>query len=354
MCSIVTLTLNPAVDKSTVARGVAPDRKLRCHRPRREPGGGGLNVSRALRRLGADSLALLMAGGPTGEILRGLLEEEGVRHNTLETREWTRENLMVREEGEGDHQYRFDMPGPRLSEGEWKACLRELEALNPTPDYLVASGSLPPGAPSDLYARVGEVARDLGARFVLDSSGEALEDGLGSHTFLVKPNLRELAALTGRRMAGPGEDRPAGSGIREAGEEGEAHGDVQERDGDPGAYEGAQSEAARKLIQEGRAEVVMVSMGSAGALLVTRDESRKISTPTVPIRSRVGAGDSTVAGLVLGLAWGMDLATAARLGVATGAAAVMTPGSELCRREDAEALFARMTGGSGIPERNQE
>ncbi|MGD2121263.1 MAG: PfkB family carbohydrate kinase, partial [Gemmatimonadota bacterium] len=126
MPRIVTVTMNPAVDKSTVAPRVLPERKLRCSQPRREPGGGGLNVSRALRRLGQESLAVLMAGGPTGAMLESLLEREGVECRTLPTEEWTRENLMVREEGEGSHQFRFDMPGPGLSEGEWKSCLHEI------------------------------------------------------------------------------------------------------------------------------------------------------------------------------------------------------------------------------------
>jgi 6-phosphofructokinase 2 len=320
MSGIITLTMNPALDKSTVTRIVSPDRKLRCERPLREPGGGGINVSRALRRLGTESVAFFLGGGPTGDILSGLLKEEGVEPRMLPTSEWTRENLMVREEGEGDHQYRFDMPGPELSVKEWKGCLEELEALDPAPDFLVASGSLPPGAPSDFYARIADLGQKVGANVVLDTSRDALRLGLTDGVYMVKPNLRELAELTGEDLE---------TEIREGEREGRSHSD----------FEKDMVEAARKLIARGKARVVVVSMGSAGALMVMKDDAQKVQTPTVPIRSRVGAGDSMVAGIVHGLERGMEVETAVRLGVAAGAAAVMTPGSELCRPGDVEALY---------------
>ncbi len=313
MSDIVTLTMNPAVDKSTAVDRVKPDRKLRCEAPRREPGGGGLNVSRAIRRLDGDSVAFFLAGGPLGEILEGLLEEEGVDLRSMKTEAWTRENLMVREEGEEDHQYRFDMPGPRIRESEWKEALDRIRSLDPFPGYLVASGSLPPGVPSDFYARVAEAVRESGGKMILDTSGEALEEGLKGGVYLAKPNLRELKTLAG---------------------DSDLSGDFN--------YEEAQARVAREILDRGWAQAMLVSMGSAGALLVDGEGTEKISTPTVPIRSRVGAGDSTVAGMVLGLAREMDLRTAARYGIAAGAAAVMTPGTELCRKDDVEDLFRRM------------
>lgn len=311
MSEIVTLTMNPAVDKSTAVERVAPDKKLRCEAPRREPGGGGLNVSRAIRRLDGDSLALFLAGGPLGEILEGLLEEEGVDARSMKTEAWTRENLMVREEGEEDHQYRFDMPGPRIRESEWKEALDRIRSLDPSPKYLVASGSLPPGVPTDFYARVAEAVREFGGKMILDTSGDALKEGLEGEVYLAKPNLRELKALA--------------------------------RDSEfSGDYEEAQARVAREILDKKWARVILVSMGSAGALLVDAEGTEKIPTPTVPIRSRVGAGDSMVAGVVLGLARKMDLRTAARFGIAAGAAAVMTPGTELCRKDDVEDLFQGM------------
>lgn len=307
MASIVTLTMNPAVDVSVGVDRVVPDAKLRCGRPRRDPGGGGVNVARVVRELGSEALALYTAGGWAGGLLRSLLDGAGLRHEPIDVRGATRENVTVVETGSG-RQYRFVMPGPELAPEEWRRCLDRVAALDPPPEYLVASGSLPPGVPDDFYVEVGERLAGRGTRYVLDSSGTALAKAARAGVFLLKPNLRELGQLAGRDVA----------------------------------EEPEQERAARDLVDEGRAEVVVVSMGAGGALLVTRDGSERIAAPTVPIQSRVGAGDSTVAGIVLGLARGEDVATAVRYGIAAGAAAVMTPGTELCRRTDVERLFRRM------------
>lgn len=308
MPQIVTLTVNPAVDKSANVDNVVPEHKLRCDRPRFEPGGGGINVSRAVKKLGGESVAYFAAGGPVGDMLTDLLLDEDVHATRLEINgAWTRENLVIYEESSGT-QYRFGMPGPELNE-EWSEyCLERLKAIDPAPDYIVASGSLPPGLPVDFYARVAETGKEMGSRVVVDTSKEALVRAAGTELFLLKPNLRELSQIAGR--------------------------DLEEED--------QQVEAARKLIERGKAEVVMVSKGAGGALLVTDDGSQHLRTPTVPIQSKVGAGDSTVAGVVLALARGMEVYDAVRFGMAAGAAAVMTPGTELCRREDAERLFEKI------------
>lgn len=308
MADIVTLTMNPAVDLFAEVDRVAPDEKLRSRNPRRDPGGGGLNVARAIHRLGGDATAIFPAGGSTGELLKRLLEEEEIRISTVAVSGFTRENFTAWESG-SDRQFRFILPGPELDQGEQQR-LRD-EALSADPAYLVASGSLPPGVRPDFYARLADAARNAGVRLVLDTSGDALREGVSGGVFLVKPNLRELSQIAGR--------------------------DVSE---DPD-----QEEAARRLVERGGAEVVVVSMGAGGVLLVTGSITERIPSPTVPIRSKVGAGDSTVAGITLALARGEDVPTAVRFGVAAGAAAVMTPGTELCRREDTERLFDRIRAG---------
>jgi 6-phosphofructokinase 2 len=307
MQRIVTLTLNPSIDVSTTVERVVAEDKLRCAPPRHDPGGGGLNVSRAIERLGGASMAVYTAGGPPGDILRALFEQTGIEHRTVPTRQWTRENLHVEELSTG-RQYRFGMPGPELAEDEWRACLEVASGLTPAPDYLVASGSLPPGVPDDFYAAVARRGRAQGARVVLDTSGAALGRAVEAGVYAIKPNLRELAALAGHPV-----DR-----------------------------DDQQEQACRRLVESGRCEVVLASFGPGGALLVSADHCRRIRGPAVPVRSRVGAGDCTVAGFVLALARGLDLVDAARFGVAAGTAAVITPGTELCRREDVEALYARM------------
>ena len=308
MSPIATLTLNPAIDKNTRVDRVVADDKLRCDAPRREPGGGGINVARVIHRLGGMGQALYTSGGPTGTMLEGLLDEEGVDHAPVEIDDWTRENMIVHESST-DRQFRFGMPGPQLTENEFTACLDALRALDPAPDYLVASGSLPPGLPDDAYAAVADAAHAVGARAILDTSGAALREARAAGWYLLKPNLRELEQLTGASLVTDDE----------------------------------RIEAARDVIARGWCEVVVLSMGASGALLITADRAEHVRTPTVPIKSRVGAGDSMVGGLTLGLARAMDLDDAVRFGVAAGAAAVMTPGTELCRRVDTETLFQQMT-----------
>jgi 6-phosphofructokinase 2 len=311
MEKIVTLTVNPAIDQNTRVHQVVPEKKLRCERPRREPGGGGVNVSRAIHRLGGTSTAVHLSGGSTGKMLEQLLKEEGLRQQCIPLRDWTRENLIVFEETSGQ-QFRFGMPGPDVHEDEWCSCLQNIEGMRPAPSYLVASGSLAPGMPEDFYGQVARVASDRRIRLVVDTSGKALRNLARTGAFLLKPNLSELQELAGRELP----------------------------------EETEQIDAARNLIADDCCRIIVISLGAGGALLVAADRTTYIRAPTVPIRSKVGAGDSMVAGIVLGLARGMDTTDAVRLGVAAGAAAVMTEGTELCRRSDTERLFAEMAPGS--------
>ncbi|MDX1624474.1 MAG: 1-phosphofructokinase family hexose kinase [Gemmatimonadota bacterium] len=300
---IVTVTINPCIDRNTRVERVEPDRKLRCERPTREPGGGGLNVSRAIRRLGGESLAVYPSGGPVGEILERSLDDEEVAQRPVPVEGWTRENSNVYETST-DRQYRFLEPGPELGEEEWRACLEAIPGGEEAPGWVVGSGSLPPGVPDDFYVRLARRADSVGARTIVDSSGEPLRRAAGEGVFLLKPNMRELGHAVGREIGGEDE----------------------------------QEEACRELV-EGGCGAVVLSLGAAGALLVTGERAERLRSPQVPIRSRIGAGDSMVAGIVLGLERGMELRQAVLHGIAAGAAAVRTPGTELCRRRDVERLF---------------
>lgn len=305
MREIATLTMNPAIDLFVVVDRVVEDAKLRCRDVRRDPGGGGVNVARAVVRLGGGAWTVFPAGGDSGTLLTRLLERDRVPTVPVASADPVRENLTVSEQDSG-RQFRFVLPGAALDPGEQKRLLETV--LDRRPDYLVASGSLPPGVPPEFYAELAERARGVGARVVLDTSGEALRQGLKGRVFLVKPNRRELAELAGREFLNDRE----------------------------------QEQAALALVDQGEAEIVVVSLGALGVLLVTGSGAERVASPDVPIRSRVGAGDSMVAGITLGLARGEEIATAVRFGVAAGAAAAMTPGTELCRREDVERLFAGM------------
>lgn len=305
--TILTLTLNPSVDIHTEADNVQPERKLRCTAPHREPGGGGINVARAIHKLGGRATAMFTAGGRNGEALSELIDREGIESLAIRVEGETRENFHVYDRG-SDRQYRFILPGPPLDQPAADALLERIRTLEPVPDYIVASGSLSPGIPSDFYGRLSEACSSMAARIIVDTSGEALRHTMGRGTYLIKPNIGEFRTLLDAEL--PDDDSIAA--------------------------------AAKKLIDERQVENLLISLGNAGAILVTSAGFRRIAAPTVRILSTVGAGDSTVAGIVLGLAREMPIDDAARFGVAAGAAAVMTAGTELCRREDAERLFEVM------------
>ena len=307
MKRIVTLTINPSVDTSAHVEHVVVDDKLRCQQPSYEPGGGGINVSRAVRRLGGESVALYASGGLYGQMLQHLLDEEGVKHDPIPIRGLTRENFIVVEKSTG-RQFRFNMPGPELDQKEWEACLHRLASITPKPDYIVASGSLPAGVPEDFYARTAHIARELGARIIVDTSGEALHLAARSGVYLFKPNMNELQALVKHELRNESELEAA----------------------------------AMKFIREEQSQVVVISLGAAGGLMVTKQGCERLRAPTVPIRSKVGAGDSMVAGIVLSLAGGRPMKEAIQYGIAAGSAAVMNPDTELCSKEDTEQLFKQL------------
>lgn len=301
---IITVTFNPAVDKSTTVPALIPEKKLRCSRPSFEPGGGGINVARALKKLGRDATAIFLEGGYTGQFLFDLLRKEQVHSLPVHTREHTRENLVVLETDSG-LQYRFGMPGPKIDPAEWAAVADQLRQSE-NPAMIVVSGSIPEGVPEDFMAVISGVAKEKGAKLIADSSGPALQQALQQGVYLVKPNLGELSYLTGHKEL-RGEEVP---------------------------------EAARQLIHRFGCAVVVVSMGAAGALLVTNTVTRQFIPPVVKIKSTVGAGDSMVAGIVFGLSGDMDVSAAVKYGVACGTAATLNPGTALCNREDADNLFS--------------
>lgn len=304
MEKIVTLTLNPAIDKSTSVKSIVPDKKLRCNSPVFEPGGGGVNVSRAIKKLGGASTAVYLAGGYSGKHYEHLLDIEGIELCVIEIEGHTRENLIVVDEL-ANLQYRFGMPGPEIMESEWQKCLQVLEASTGI-EYIVASGSLSSGVPIDIFAKLACLAKKINARLILDTSGEPLKHAVDDGVFMIKPNLGELSAL---------------HGVEE----------LQKEDA---------IEAAQQIINKGGSEVMVISMGPSGAMLVTKDEVFSSPSPTVKKRSTVGAGDSMVAGMVLALSRGWNWPDVLRYGIATGTATTMNAGTALCKKEDVERLFS--------------
>ncbi len=304
---VLCLTMNPAVDLATETERVVPTHKLRCGDTLHDAGGGGVNVARVLTRLGGHCVAVCPTGGSSGQWLQKRMLEEGLDSVFLPIADETRVSFTVHEHSTGA-EFRFVMPGPHLSEAEWQGCLQWLEAMQPFPDLLVASGSLPPGVPTDFYARLARLCRANGTRLVLDTSGPALAAALAEGVYLFKPNLKELAELSGRSLESEEQWRTA----------------------------------ARQLVLDGKADVVALTLGHLGALLVARDAMWSAPPLDVPVASAVGAGDSFVGALVWGLQRGLPLEQAFAWGIAAGTATLLSAGTALCRPEDVRQLQAQV------------
>lgn len=301
MSTIVTVTYSPCIDKSTSVPALIPDKKLRCASPKFEPGGGGVNVARAIHRLHGHTLAIYPAGGYTGRFLTQLLEAEGVPASPLPIRHHTRENFIVVSE-ETSMQYRFGMPGQDLN--LWQSAkLLDLVDVSEM-ECCVISGSMPGKTDLSPIKNFLQKVAAAGKKTIIDSSDSLLALALETGVCLVKPNLNELAKHCG-----------VPAGIEHA------------------------KRAAKTIVANKQAQYVVVSMGANGALAVSEHVAMHFRPPEVARKSTVGAGDSMVAGIVLKISHGWSFTEAVRYGVAAGTAATMNPGTELCRLEDVEHLF---------------
>ncbi len=307
---IVTVTLNPAVDMSTSTGSLVPQRKLRCEHPVREPGGGGLNVARVVGILGGEARAVCTKGGVVGDLLEQLIRACNIPHEFVRIDGETRENVSIEDRASGAL-YRFVMPGPEISDAEFESVAGAVRAAlgdEPAGAVLVISGSMCQGVPDDMFDRVIPAARERGVRVFADVSGPWLGRAARAGASFLKPNQHELEEYVGRPLE---TDREL-------------------------------LEAAELLRQSGDCEAVFVSLGASGLLCALRARSFRVNAPAVHVESTIGAGDSTVAGIVLALARGSTVEDAARMGVAAGSATCMTPGTQLCRREDVERLAAQI------------
>ncbi|MBC7450305.1 MAG: 1-phosphofructokinase family hexose kinase, partial [Cytophagales bacterium] len=197
--TIYTLTLSPAFDKSTSVERVEPEHKLRCENPQYQPGGGGINVSRAIKKLEGDSVALYPIGGDSGKHFQSLVTSEGIEQITFQIKNWTRENFIV-VESSTNKQFRFGMPAPELYKEEWEQMLSVIQDPANEFEYLVVSGSTPKGVPSEFYTRLSQIVLQKKAKLVLDTSGDALKNSLDEGIFLCKPNVNELSDILGEEL----------------------------------------------------------------------------------------------------------------------------------------------------------
>lgn len=304
MVRIFTLTLSPSLDSATITAQIYPEGKLRCSAPVFEPGGGGINVARAITHLGGKATAIFPAGGATGEHLVTLLADEQVPVQTVDAQDWTRQNLHVHVESNSE-QYRFVMPGATLSDDEFRQLEEKVLAIE-SGSILVISGSLPPGVKTDKLTQLIQAAQRQGIRCIVDSSGDALTAALALGGIeLVKPNQKELSALVKRDLTQPGDVRTA----------------------------------AEELVKSGKAHRVVVSLGPQGALAVDATGFVQVVPPPMKSQSTVGAGDSMVGAMTLKLAQGASLQEMTRYGVAAGSAATINQGTRLCSLADTDKIY---------------
>jgi len=308
MSKVFTLTMNPALDISTSIDKVVHTDKLRCAAAKIQPGGGGINVARVLSVLNPDPpdtcTAVYPVGGMTGQLLVQALNAEGIRSHAIQTVGETREAFSVHETTTGKD-FRFILPGPTLAEPEWQSCLAAIVALASTGDTVVASGSLPHGVPDHFFATLAAAVKNKSARLVLDSSGAPLKLALKTGVYLVKPSLRELEELTGQSLKTDAQWRAA----------------------------------ARKIVQSGQADIVALSLGDAGALVVTSSQTLRAQAIPVEVVTTVGAGDNFVGGFVWAMHKGEPLERCLAYGLASAASAVMNRHSNVCDLEVMRALY---------------
>ncbi len=302
---ITTVTLNPSLDRTITVHGLRVDESNRWTGLRHYAGGKGIDVSRAIHEMGEQTVAYGFIGGHEGRAVEILLDEEGVPFSFTPIEQETRTNFII-SDSKASQQTMINAPGPHISKRELERFLKKLREI-PPPDLMVASGSVPPGVPVDIYSAIILGARESKVRTILDTVGQWLAAGIKVKPYLIKPNVHEAEELLKTEL--PTEE--------------------------------AIVEAALNLVETGIA-VVVISRGKDGIIAATKGEVLKAVPPLLKVRSAVGAGDCTVAGFALKLAKGESLIEACRLAVAMGAATVLTPGTELCHRADVERLLPQV------------
>jgi len=303
---IATITLNPSLDEHITVNGLVVDEANRWFKLHRYAGGKGIDVSRAIHEMGGATTAYGFIGGPEGRALEILLDEEGVPFSFTPIKQETRTNFIITD-SKTSKQTRIDAPGPRISQKELERFTRKIKNIYPRPDLIVVGGSLPRGIPGNIYYNIVMEAKRYRVRTILDAEGQWLAEGIKAKPYLIKPNVHEAEELLKRGLS----------------------------------TEDAIIKAALELVRKG-IQVVVISRGKDGIIAASRKSVVKAVPPPVKVRSAVGAGDCTIAGLALKLAYREPVIEACRLGVAMGTAAVLTPGTELCHRADVENLLPQI------------
>jgi len=302
---IYTITLNTALDRTVVVKSICQDDCNRIEAEQVYAGGKGVDVSKVLTALGVANKALGFVGGFAGEELEGLLINQGIACDFVRISGKTRTNIIINEQGSGS-QTMFNARGPEIKPYELMQMIHKVEQLD-SPEFVIISGSLPPGVNPEIYRKIIEIVKGSGARVVLDTDGEALKIGMLGRPDIIKPNIHELSRLTGAKLEKLDDIITAAQRIRATG-----------------------------------VETVLVSMGSDGMLLVGSEVQCRAIPPKTEAVNTIGAGDSAVAGFIYGQMTGLDLPQSLACAVAAGTATISQAGTALCRLEDFLELLPKV------------
>lgn len=300
---IITVTLNPAMDKTVEVDELIPGETNRVKSQRSDPGGKGINVSRVLRTLGASSMAMGFVSGSVGRFVEASLNEVGILDDFIRTPGQTRTNVAIVEHKKNLTTLLAE-PGPETPPHFLDQLKVRLEGHVSSGTWVVLAGSIPPHLGDDTYAQLIELTKQRGGYAVLDADGAALSLGVAAKPCLIKPNQMELSHLVGRPLE---------------------------------TFEEVLT--AAQEVQRGGVEYVVASMGKQGAIGVNHSHAWKAIPPSVEAQSTVGAGDSMLAGVIFSLSQGKGLEEGLRVGSAAGAATALTPGTQLCYLEDIQRLL---------------
>jgi 6-phosphofructokinase 2 len=302
---IYTVTLNPSLDRTLWVDRIKDDISNRILREESYAGGKSIDVSKVLKNFGIENTALGFVGGFAGRELEGRLLNEGIQSDFVRVSGETRTNIIVNEMATS-RQLAFNARGPEIQPSELMQLVRQIETL-PDPEVVTIGGSLPPGVRAEIYRKIITVAKRSRARVVLDVDGEALRLGIQAWPDVIKPNIHEMSELVGQELMS----------LEEV------------------------VEAARMVNRKG-VDVVLVSMGGRGILLVSEGGEYLAVPPEVKVENTIGAGDSSVAGFVYGLVKGKDLKECLIYAAAAGTATTMSHGTALCKKEDFTSLLPQV------------
>ncbi len=302
---IFTITMNPCLDRFLYVDDLVEDDTVRVKEVREYPAGKGIDAARVIKELGGTSVAIALLGGCIGRKIEEMLDREGVIYTAVRVDAETRTNVIIQK---GSHQYRLSLPGQPVAREKLEVVREILQALVREGDYVIISGSLPSGVGPEYYAGLVFMLKNWGAIVFLDTDGENLRNGILGEPYAIKPNMHELKRLLGRDLR----------------------------------TEAELIDSAMEIIEKYNIEEVLLTLGKEGSYLMTKEEKYVAKVPDVPVISAVGAGDSFLAAYVLKRSEGLNRKEAFRWANAAGTASVMTPGTELCKKEDVLNLLDKI------------